>query len=310
MPVASSAMSAGVGRRDPKDFQFRNRQGEHLSRAAGEIGGLDFLVDGCEDCEILILDHSSQVFIDYCKRCTIVIGPVSGPIFIRNCEGIRLAVACGQLRTRDCNDCDVLVLVPGRPTIESSRNMRFGPLLASYEAFSEHADNAGLAKRLFAGEPCRWRNVYDFSAQDHRPEHWRNLSRAEAEQLSAGLPVAATCGGPVSLPRDNFPEGEDLRAPSITAIKALDPDFTLERPRAGPVGAPIAPLAPAMPAVQVSLPNSLRPAATAPVVGTCSHCGAQSAKLMLCSGCLAASYCGPDCQRAAWKGGHKKLCKT
>jgi len=41
----------------------------------------------------------------------------------------------------------------------------------------------------------------------------------------------------------------------------------------------------------------------------CSHCGTQRAALKHCSRCKQASYCGAECQKAAWKG-HKKTCVT
>eukprot|EP00414_Alexandrium_minutum_P007187 CAMPEP_0113825636 /NCGR_PEP_ID=MMETSP0328-20130328/3848_1 /TAXON_ID=39455 /ORGANISM="Alexandrium minutum" /LENGTH=147 /DNA_ID=CAMNT_0000793589 /DNA_START=102 /DNA_END=542 /DNA_ORIENTATION=- /assembly_acc=CAM_ASM_000350 len=140
-----------------KDYMFMDRKGESLSKQSGQIDGLDFLIDGCEDCEIVLLDHIAQIFVDYCKRCTIVIGAVATSAFLRNCENCRFKVACGQLRTRDCVDCDLLVQVPGQPIIETSRGMRFGPILAAYEGFEGHLAAAGLRQR-FEGEKgtCRW----------------------------------------------------------------------------------------------------------------------------------------------------------
>ena len=41
----------------------------------------------------------------------------------------------------------------------------------------------------------------------------------------------------------------------------------------------------------------------------CSYCGKQCATLKRCSRCKKASYCGAECQNAAWKG-HKKKCVT
>ena len=40
---------------------------------------------------------------------------------------------------------------------------------------------------------------------------------------------------------------------------------------------------------------------------TCSYCGKKRASLKRCSVCKQASYCGAECQNAAWKG-HKKTC--
>lgn len=161
-------------------------------------------------CPLLSLtDHIAQIFVDYCKRCTIVAGAVATAAFFRNCEFCRFKVACGQLRTRDCVNCDVLVQVPGQPIIETSQGMRFGPLLTAYPGFEGHLEAAGLRSR-FEGQQgkCRWTSVYDFSPGDPPGGgHWSCLSRAEAESVSASFP-ATPHDVPVSLPRDRFP-GED-----------------------------------------------------------------------------------------------------
>ena len=44
-------------------------------------------------------------------------------------------------------------------------------------------------------------------------------------------------------------------------------------------------------------------------MSSCSHCGKQRAALKRCSRCKQASYCGAECQNAAWKG-HKISCVT
>lgn len=40
----------------------------------------------------------------------------------------------------------------------------------------------------------------------------------------------------------------------------------------------------------------------------CHHCRKPFPKLFACSKCNTAAYCGADCQRAAWKSGHKQAC--
>jgi hypothetical protein len=42
-------------------------------------------------------------------------------------------------------------------------------------------------------------------------------------------------------------------------------------------------------------------------MSSCSHCGKQRTTLKRCSRCKQVSYCGAECQNAAWKG-HKKKC--
>ena len=56
-------------------------------------------------------------------------------------------------------------------------------------------------------------------------------------------------------------------------------------------------------------------AAAAARFASCSACGAPAPSgadarpLPVCSGCRGAAYCSKDCQRAAWKAGHKDECK-
>ena len=46
----------------------------------------------------------------------------------------------------------------------------------------------------------------------------------------------------------------------------------------------------------------------------CAHCGKVPGPadpgLQLCGRCRGARYCSPECQRAAWKGGHKQACQA
>lgn len=44
----------------------------------------------------------------------------------------------------------------------------------------------------------------------------------------------------------------------------------------------------------------------------CFFCGGDppGSTLAICGGCRVARYCGADCQRAHWRNGHKKQCKS
>ena len=41
---------------------------------------------------------------------------------------------------------------------------------------------------------------------------------------------------------------------------------------------------------------------------SCARCGTQGAGFKVCGGCRQFAYCGAECQKAAWRGGHKATC--
>lgn len=65
-----------------------------------QVRGYDFSCDNLVDCDVFILDFSSQVQIDDCKNCRFFIGPVDGSFFVRNSTNCTFTVACRQFRAR------------------------------------------------------------------------------------------------------------------------------------------------------------------------------------------------------------------
>ena len=105
----------------------------------GSVEGQPFVIEDCEDCTIKVLDFCDQVQIDKVNRSKIFIGASSESIFIRNCEDCVFTIACKQLRTRDCKNCELYVYCKTEPIIETSSNMRFVPSMkCSFEFFSYH----------------------------------------------------------------------------------------------------------------------------------------------------------------------------
>jgi len=43
-------------------------------------------------------------------------------------------------------------------------------------------------------------------------------------------------------------------------------------------------------------------------MASCANCGTQGVVLKRCGGCRQFAYCGAECQKAAWRGGHKATC--
>ena len=54
--------------------------------------------------------------------------------------------------------------------------------------------------------------------------------------------------------------------------------------------------------------KSMRKETSASAEATCSQCGKKGLGFKKCSRCMQASYCGAECQKAAWKGHKKKTC--
>eukprot|EP00929_Paragymnodinium_shiwhaense_P067118 TRINITY_DN33785_c0_g1_i1.p1 TRINITY_DN33785_c0_g1~~TRINITY_DN33785_c0_g1_i1.p1 ORF type:complete len:308 (-),score=113.99 TRINITY_DN33785_c0_g1_i1:135-1058(-) len=177
---------------DPKDFMLMNKKGEKILREPGSLMGYDMLIDGCEDCEIRLLDRTSQVQVDYCKRSKILIGPVGGSVFVRNCEDCVIFAACQQLRTRECKNCDFVLLIPGTPIIETSVKMRFGPL--PEDLYAELP--AQMSEQKLSIPKNDWSKIYDFSP-DNPPggDHWSLLEDAQTEALLKAFPAKPEAAG-------------------------------------------------------------------------------------------------------------------
>jgi Tubulin binding cofactor C len=92
-----------------------------------------------------------------------VIGPVEGSVFVRDCKRCRLAVACAQLRLRDCLACDLLLRCRTRPVIEASGELRIGCWAHPY---------SGLAGQMAAAGLSPWHNFWS-DIHDFTPE-WSN----------------------------------------------------------------------------------------------------------------------------------------
>ena len=48
-----------------------------------------------------------------------------GSLFLRDCKRCRVVAACGQFRTRDCQQVDTYLHCSTQPIIEASTQMRF-----------------------------------------------------------------------------------------------------------------------------------------------------------------------------------------
>ena len=93
-------------------------------------------------------DHyrsGATVSIDRCTRCRLVIGPCESSVFLRNCDDIRGVVACQQLRTRDVNRLELLLLTASQPSVETTTDARFGCFALHYAGLEGQLAAAGLS---------------------------------------------------------------------------------------------------------------------------------------------------------------------
>eukprot|EP00752_Nemacystus_decipiens_P013079 g11568.t1 len=75
---SAPSKSLGGGQRgklNPRDFTFTGKQKEVLVREPGGIGGQQFIVEECSECEVFLLDHTAALTIDVCTDCRIFTGP-------------------------------------------------------------------------------------------------------------------------------------------------------------------------------------------------------------------------------------------
>ncbi|GLI61174.1 hypothetical protein VaNZ11_003463 [Volvox africanus] len=162
-------MSGFPSKMNPNDFVFRKRTGEILFKPSGSINGNGFMLDTLHDCEVYLLDHTSQVQIDDCINCKIFIGPTDGSVFLRDCRDCILCVAARQLRTRDCKELDISLYCATQPSIETSTGIVFSCWRGAYPGLTEHFHKARL-------DPTKntWRQVYDFNrTEDLGAPHFR-----------------------------------------------------------------------------------------------------------------------------------------
>ncbi|GAQ91600.1 Beta-tubulin folding cofactor C [Klebsormidium nitens] len=231
--------SKGKARPDPKDFQFSKQEKATLVKLPGSINGIDFILEDLTDCKVYLLDHSSQVQIDNCTRCEILIGPVDGPAFFRDCRDCKVAVACRQLRTRDCHNIDVSLHVATDPIIESSSGVRFCPWLPSYP----EAESQFKAANLPPGQN-KWEAVYDFTPpvageaphwsvlpEAERPD-WTVLASSVINQVGGG-----ECGDAVPSETEaatNNSKGNASEAPSDASLQPIGRGHVLLTPQLDP----------------------------------------------------------------------------
>ncbi|CAM9573157.1 unnamed protein product [Scytosiphon promiscuus] len=154
-------------------YTFKDRDSEILRKLPGDIDGQPFDLTSLRRCEVALLDRSEAVQVDELTDCRVFIAACVDSVFVRNCTGCVFTVACKQLRTRDCEDCEFRLYCKTEPIIETSHGMTFAPFNGAYVGHAEHLRAASLTT------PNLWFGVYDFNDEAKTGNNWRLLDEEE-----------------------------------------------------------------------------------------------------------------------------------
>ncbi|CAM9679754.1 unnamed protein product [Ectocarpus sp. 12 AP-2014] len=178
------------GNLNPSDFIFSRKQKEVIVREPGSIGGQQFIVEECSECEVYLLDHTAALTIDLCTDCRIIVGPCESSVFIRDCKDCTMVVACQQFRARDCTDCTFFLFSATQPVIESSVGLRFACYTLDY--FSLAGQFAAAKLSVWNN---KWSQIYNFTGggegdwsclpegSHHRDFTTRSLPKASRQRV-------------------------------------------------------------------------------------------------------------------------------
>eukprot|EP01060_Flectonema_neradi_P040637 TRINITY_DN9351_c0_g1_i4.p1 TRINITY_DN9351_c0_g1~~TRINITY_DN9351_c0_g1_i4.p1 ORF type:complete len:390 (+),score=78.35 TRINITY_DN9351_c0_g1_i4:145-1314(+) len=144
-----------------KMLEFLNTKGlvgETKVFLPGELDGYDITFEDCTDCDFYVLDITSQIQADNCTGCRFFCSPCSGSAFFRDCKNCSIAVACAQLRMRDCSSCRMMIFVPRQLTIESSKKTEVACWNVKYFGLAVQ-----FARAQLSVYENGWYHAHDFS---------------------------------------------------------------------------------------------------------------------------------------------------
>lgn len=118
-------------------------------------------IQNCTDCQVYLLDHSSEVEVIDCVNCTIFIGPVDGPAIFEGCSNCQVAVASQQFQAKGCHDCSFGLYSATGPTLSQCKGICISPWCGSYSHLDAHFQSANLDPKK-----NQFSNVYDASQVD------------------------------------------------------------------------------------------------------------------------------------------------
>ncbi|CAD8109187.1 unnamed protein product [Paramecium sonneborni] len=136
--------SQELSEKDPSKYRFYDKQDELLIKKPGEVDGEAFVLKNCVRCKIFIMDYSAQILIDDCFDCQMFFAAVESSMFIRGCKRCKVITACGQFRSKKCEDIQTQLFTQSQPIMELSLRMGFGCFRGYYPQLKQHLQKAKL----------------------------------------------------------------------------------------------------------------------------------------------------------------------
>ena len=157
-----------------------------IVKSPGDVNGQVFDITSCENCTIIIMDHTEQIQIDECKNIKVFVGACASSIFIRNCENCTFYICSRQIRLREVSNTKLFTCPQGEVHVEYSNGLRFGPFNGGYPEQEKHFKAAKLRVDYNA-----WYDIYDHNDPDKTNQNWSLLP--EEEYGEPWFPMGTPC---------------------------------------------------------------------------------------------------------------------
>ena len=168
-----------------------------------------FSIRNLSNCNVFLLDYTSEVEVTNCNNCRIFIGPVDGPAIFNGNSDCDVAVACQQFQAKGTHNTRFSLYCATAPSLSNCSGIALSCWNGSYPGLDRHFHSANL-------DPTKnqWFNVYDASAfEGNSPNfelsmvessQWEVPIEGSLESLENPVPFSAPMQASDLLSEDNF----------------------------------------------------------------------------------------------------------
>jgi len=159
---------------DKTKFFVRNLKGTENALLRDDVDDLPMTIDSCEDTFIFLKGVTKTLTIDDCKNVTIVAFSADS-VYIRNSSNLKVVLACGQYRCRDCRNLELYLHCSTQPVIESSTKIQTSPLILDFDGIETILEKMKISKFNNL-----WSKVHDFGPVGDE-DNWSTLDNPMLE---------------------------------------------------------------------------------------------------------------------------------